>query len=297
MNERKKMVINRAQELFLKKGYRNTAIQDILDESGISRGTFYNYFPSKSDLFKAVFVSVLNQYKKQRDDLLIGQDLSDVNIFTKQLEVQMQSPYRHKLFIMVEEVMAANDQELKDYIKSTQWWYINWIFNRLLDVFGQEKKPYLLDSAIILVTVTQQFSYYYYMAKGDKDVHSIAEYCVALIKVLIDELSRSKAILLEPDVLNKFIPDVKESNRDIRYELIQVISDLKAFIDCKVHDEELQFEKIQLIDFIEEELFQQVEVRAFLVKSALLSLENDTIIKESKHYQCFKELVHQIIND
>ncbi|WP_442956966.1 TetR/AcrR family transcriptional regulator [Planococcus sp. MB-3u-03] len=44
----KQQIINAAHRLFIQKGYNASSIQDILDEAGISKGTFYNYFTSKS---------------------------------------------------------------------------------------------------------------------------------------------------------------------------------------------------------------------------------------------------------
>ena len=53
-----------ASELFLEQGYPSTSIDDIARRAGISRATFFNYFPQKSDL---LFTSV--------DDALV--DLED----------------------------------------------------------------------------------------------------------------------------------------------------------------------------------------------------------------------------
>ena len=55
MNDRKQHVIKMAHQLFIEKGFQATSIQDILDYSGISKGTFYNYFSSKSELLIAIF--------------------------------------------------------------------------------------------------------------------------------------------------------------------------------------------------------------------------------------------------
>lgn len=55
MNKRKMHVIDTARELFIKHGYHATSIQDILEASGISKGSFYNYFSTKSELFQSVF--------------------------------------------------------------------------------------------------------------------------------------------------------------------------------------------------------------------------------------------------
>src|SRR4051812_40619562 len=127
MNVRKKLVVNHAKKLFIEKGYRNTSIQEILEDSGISRGTFYNYFPSKSELFKAVYDSFLEEYHQQRDELIIGRDLSDIDIFIEQLLIQRKSHSHNQLFLLIEDVMVSNDIELKDYLKQTRWLYLNWI--------------------------------------------------------------------------------------------------------------------------------------------------------------------------
>lgn len=39
-----------ASELFFERGYDNTSIDDIAWRAGVSRATFFNYFPSKADV-------------------------------------------------------------------------------------------------------------------------------------------------------------------------------------------------------------------------------------------------------
>lgn len=43
-----------AQRLILAKGYDGFSIQDVLDETGASKGAFYHYFGAKSDLLEAI---------------------------------------------------------------------------------------------------------------------------------------------------------------------------------------------------------------------------------------------------
>ena len=40
-----------AFDLFLERSYAQTNIADITQRAGVSRATFFNYFPSKSDVF------------------------------------------------------------------------------------------------------------------------------------------------------------------------------------------------------------------------------------------------------
>ena len=149
MNSRRQNVIDTAHKLFIEKGYQATSIQDILDGSGISKGTFYNYFPSKGELFIAIFRSFYKKIRQAREELLIGQDLADIEIFIKQLELHMMVNKQSKLLILIEEVRVSNDDELKQFINRIQLLSIRWMYSRFLDIFGETKKPYLLDSAIL----------------------------------------------------------------------------------------------------------------------------------------------------
>ena len=39
-----------ASELFFEQGYDNTSVDDIAERAGVSRATFFNYFPTKADV-------------------------------------------------------------------------------------------------------------------------------------------------------------------------------------------------------------------------------------------------------
>lgn len=52
--ERKKEILDVAEELFTTKGYAETTINDILQKIGIAKGTFYYYFKSKEDVMDAI---------------------------------------------------------------------------------------------------------------------------------------------------------------------------------------------------------------------------------------------------
>ena len=43
-------ILDKAEELFYQQGYQATGINQIIDESGVAKATFYSHFPSKDDL-------------------------------------------------------------------------------------------------------------------------------------------------------------------------------------------------------------------------------------------------------
>lgn len=49
--ERMNLILNAAKEVFIKKGFNATTIQDIINHSGVSRGGVYTYFKNTEDVF------------------------------------------------------------------------------------------------------------------------------------------------------------------------------------------------------------------------------------------------------
>ena len=47
-------ILDTAERLFVEKGYDRTSLQDILDETGLSKGAVYHHFASKEDIFYSV---------------------------------------------------------------------------------------------------------------------------------------------------------------------------------------------------------------------------------------------------
>lgn len=48
------MILNRARDLFLEKGYHKTSVRTIVNELGLSTGAFYFYFRNKAEVFVAI---------------------------------------------------------------------------------------------------------------------------------------------------------------------------------------------------------------------------------------------------
>ena len=52
-------IIQAAKKLIIEKGYRKTSVQDITDEAGIAKGSFYTYFKSKDYLMETLLIEKL----------------------------------------------------------------------------------------------------------------------------------------------------------------------------------------------------------------------------------------------
>lgn len=293
MNDRKQHVINKAHQLFIEKGFQATSIQEILDYSGISKGTFYNYFSSKNELLMAIFTSLFQKINHERSMLLVGQDPANINIFIQQIELQLTFNMKNKLLALFEEVFVSNDPTLKQFLKQGQVMYVRWIYNRLVDLFGKNKQPYLLDCAIMFTGMLHHNIHYHFIANEmDGNFKKVVQYTVERLVNMVNEVEKSGVQLLDPKILDKWLPNCKVNQNEFEQELYHAIQSLKK---AMVND--LDTVKYQeLLDFIQEELIQSNEPRKFLIQSALLSLDTVKTSKWENEFQKVKALVESSFN-
>ena len=67
-----KLILDVSTRLFPEKGYDDTSLQDIINETKLSKGAIYHHFSSKEDILKAIFHRLGNEnaeiFAKIRDD-------------------------------------------------------------------------------------------------------------------------------------------------------------------------------------------------------------------------------------
>ena len=67
-----KLILDVSTKMFCEKGYDNTSLQDIINETKLSKGAIYHHFDSKEDILKAIFQRIGNEnaviFAKIRDN-------------------------------------------------------------------------------------------------------------------------------------------------------------------------------------------------------------------------------------
>ena len=206
MIKKKRNVIDKAHELFIEKGYHGTSIQDILNHSGISKGSFYNYFPSKGELFKAVFNLILDNMKTERDELLIGEDIRDKEVFIKQVNLMMEHNRKNKLLQLIEDVLVSNEPELIKYIKQSRYLFVNWVYERFLDIFPENQEKYMVDCAVLYTGMMQNILHTSNLLNRTITLQQITTYCLDRVITILDDISRKDIQLFTPEEMNQLLP-------------------------------------------------------------------------------------------
>jgi len=78
-DERKKLILEHAKRLFSRKGYYDTQISDIVDEAKIARGTVYQYFKNKDDIFITLIKNFYQDWEANISIEMHKIDLSKIN--------------------------------------------------------------------------------------------------------------------------------------------------------------------------------------------------------------------------
>lgn len=84
-DERKAQIINAAQNVFTQKGFNQARMDDIANETGLSKGTLYLYFNSKDDLIIAILDRMFQRELKQME-ILDSANLSATETIWKMTE-------------------------------------------------------------------------------------------------------------------------------------------------------------------------------------------------------------------
>ena len=287
MNDRKQHVIKIAHDLFIEKGYQATSIQDILDYSGISKGTFYNYFSSKSDLIVALFNMIYKKLEKERNELLMGQSPTDIEIFIKQIGLIMEANRDNKLISLFEEVVFINDFDIKQFIREGNFKMLHWVYTRFLDIFGSEKKAVLLDCAIMFLGIIHHNLRYFDLANDiNLSIQQVVRYSVKRVVKIVEDVEDSGEQLFNLELLNKWLP-LKKTEENFQQKLSHIICTLKK----SAQNSDVQLKYYELLDFVHNELLQSKTPRKFLIESALGSLNEGKSLLGEEELQKLNQLI------
>lgn len=61
--QRRKQILECAKKLFASRGYYQTQISDIQQAAGVARGTIYQYFKNKDDIFETILENLFIEWK------------------------------------------------------------------------------------------------------------------------------------------------------------------------------------------------------------------------------------------
>lgn len=286
MNTRKRKIIDVSLQLFTEKGFHHTSVQDIIEHASISKGTFYNYFSSKNECFLAILEQLRYTTQLQRYELLANHDEQDIHILIEQIIVPMKLRQEQNLMTLFEGIFQSSDLELKKGLRQHRFQEIQWLTERLINVFGEEIRPYAFECALIFFGITHYLAMAWRSAYHvPADLYQLVQKGLEYVQALLPTMQQTNATLLSVDafqrIQNKTTQPVTTKENVIE-QLTGFIKQLEAKTNATGHE---------LAAFLIEELSKD-SWRKHVINASLQSFR--TAFKSTTHEAEAIELSYKI---
>lgn len=252
IEKRRKQIIESAIKLFAQNGFHLTSVQDIVDDCGISKGAFYNYFSAKEELHIAIlkhyfeqmsmhFTQIKDTYSDPREKL---------KAFLK-FQFEQTSEQRELFVVFLREQSFSINEELSHFIEQTKQKTFIEYEKLLIEIYGETIRPFIGDIILVGEGLSNAYIIAMLFHNLEMDVFVLPDFILNRIEDTIKAFqSGEKPIIRQHKGLNFFQPGVftKISNKE------QAISLLTEML-----------ESLETLDLTEEQIIGLPKVITFLI--------------------------------
>ena len=254
MKDKEKQIIEASIKLFAAKGYTSTSVQEIANEAGISKGSFYLYFKSKDALLIAIFNYYYDTIKTELSGL---QDLDltprerFVESFTRQLEAF--SDKREFIIMQAKERALPNNEEIAALMTKIRQETIEYMQNSLRDIYGKDVEEYVFIASLMIQGIVNSFMELTVINSYNGDERKIAAFLLKSMDHLVYGMIRDKEkpILSNEDYHSIYLCKSEYKHARKHAVLLKELSNAKkdlmpadpCYITLEVLEEEIQKEE------------------------------------------------------
>ncbi|EAD5022037.1 TetR/AcrR family transcriptional regulator [Listeria monocytogenes] len=273
MKEKKQRIIKSAKEVFQKQGYLKTSVQDMVDAAGISKGTFYNYFTSKEELAIVIFkqeYSVLHQ----RLEYTMAQDGAKKDNFTECLKIIIHFYTENGEILNITFSQTMIDDDFNAFLQNVRLKNMEWVKYQLLEVYGEETKPYINDITMLLSGMAAM----YVFASGSKNVKTglierAIPYVVRRLDALVKDILESGEIVFTEADTENLVPDQTMIRKKRLAKLREALEELNVGIENADIADSDKWQYKESMNALVGEINNNEAPRDFMVQGTLLYLK------------------------
>lgn len=278
---------------FSQKGYRATSIQDIADSLGIAKGSLYFYFKSKEDLLASIIRQHVTEMMEDFWSTVRDTSLSPRERLHKQQMRGFQAYRENKEFIrlLMQERLDLHDQ-LFELVYAIRYQTLVGIQMLLVEMYGEQSRPYSVDAATIYVAMNNEFMSYIILNLDwiELDERKIAEHTLQRMDDIVQGMiTRGNEPLVKPEQL-KQMARAMELDKPWKKGMLAELQAVRGLLDTAGLPNETHEEMISSIVMIEEELEREVP-RAVLIKGLLSLLKTVRHAEIKKHVAKLEQLL------
>lgn len=191
---KKEQILESATKLILKKGYSHTSVEDITNEMGIAKGSFYTYFKSKNLLLKTIAEKKIEEMMEKQDNILensLSFEETLKNIILVRLKFSHESMKRELVLISLIKNIEALGPEIREILKRIEQINIEFIKKLLIKFkkeINAEEKEFQRYSELISAIIREFKGVSFFLDKSDNENIFIQDFDVVIEKMNNEKL-------------------------------------------------------------------------------------------------------------
>lgn len=146
--EQKEKIVNSAIKLFIKKGYDNSSINQIIKASNTNKGTFYHYFNSKEDLMNFLAEKIISAMIPGVEKIANDPHLNALEKMKKSFTSIKSFKFknRKKIMLLSQVMYREENLKLRYYINNIAMDLYKPIYTKII-IQGKKEKLFNVDNA------------------------------------------------------------------------------------------------------------------------------------------------------
>ncbi len=274
LKDKKRQIITEAKKIFRKKGYLLTSVADIVEASGISKGTFYNYFTSKEELAIVIFKQEYSVLYQKLDRAMGDQAKGLKANFADCVELLITFHTKNAEILNISFSQAMIDDDFNQFLTSVRVRSLEWIKNQILLVYGEDTRPYVNDLTMLLAGMT--FMFVFATSKTEEKerrIQGVVKYVLNRMDAVVRDLKETADILITEQDVACFIPSHLDLKKRRMVELRKTIDQLLGKIEKQDVAESDKWQYKESLNALLSEINNRETPRDFMVQGALLYLK------------------------
>ncbi|MGM7682318.1 TetR/AcrR family transcriptional regulator [Cytobacillus sp. Hm23] len=229
MKDKKIFILETAMKLFAQNGYHNTSMQEIAHESGVAKGSLYNYFSSKEELFLSIFKHFYEHFTKQMSEQINDEIISERDRFIIQIHRQLKefTKYRDFLQMHMREKAFPERGKIKTYLFQMRIEMYRWYKSRILAIYGDDIRPFAFDLTAMFSGMLVEYLSFLIFDYQKLDLEKLAGYLVDRLDDLVKSVANKQEVIINEDSIRQYFSHL---TNDKYQEIVHMILQMKEII-------------------------------------------------------------------
>ncbi|SDI20635.1 transcriptional regulator, TetR family [Alteribacillus persepolensis] len=201
MADKKQEIMDTAVQLFSKKGFHFTSIQEITEACGISKGAFYKHFSSKENMMLNLLEQFHMHLLQEADNELVRRDITPKELLIQRIELELRKSVEYHTFfhILFTEFFPTDDTEINQKAKQMRDAQRIWHCNALLEAFGGRVRPYVHDLTAMMEGMMKEYLGRRMWENHPLSLKDLAHFIYARLEVIVKHDEDLEPLLSEKE--------------------------------------------------------------------------------------------------